>query len=88
MAEANDIYMYDDQISDEILLMASQQYEESSLANGENEQESLDENKCRFASPLNTARIQEVREMGVPLKTRQATTWLVNAWKAWVQERE
>ncbi len=62
------------EVGDEILMEASQKYEES--AGG-----------SRFGKPVTSDCLDQLRDAGVPIKTKQATSWAVNVWGAWAQER-
>ena len=39
--------------------------------------------KMRFAIAKNSDDIEKAKQLGVPIKTEQATSWSVKAWQEW-----
>ena len=61
-------------ILDSFLLEASQEFEDKVESR-------------RFGKPVQSEVVDQVREAGVPAKTRQATSWSLNVWRAWAKAR-
>ena len=62
---------------DEILFLASQQYERAEPTGPE----------CRFAAPVSVKDVDDARRSGVPEKTQRQTTWASKVWSDWAGER-
>ena len=91
-----------DDIDDKLLLEASQQYEamnehaQQGMGDVDSENDVVDELfleaseqfESRFGKPATESVIDEVRNSGVPLKTRQSTDWRVKIWKDWAINRK
>ena len=67
------LIMSDDDSIDGFMLEASQQYEERDN---------------RFAEPVSSNHLTELKDSGIPTKTRQSTNWALNVWKSWVKARK
>ena len=75
-------------LGDEVFMEASQMYESS--AKSEASQLPYEIGRVRhshFGKPVSNSSVEEDREAGVPVKTKQATTWASNVWKSWVKHR-
>ena len=44
--------------------------------------------KMRFAFAKNSDDIEKAKQLGVPIKTEQATSWSVKAWQEWTMQRD
>ena len=44
--------------------------------------------KMRFAIAKNSDDIEKAKQLGVPIKTEQATSWSVKAWQEWTMQRD
>ena len=69
--------------TDEILLLASQQFEERYA--GEEVSEVVDCSVLHYGSPKTSKQVDDVRKLGVPLKTREQNKWVSNIWCDWAQ---
>ena len=69
--------------TDEILLLASQQFEENY---GGKEMSEVD-GVLRYGSPKTSKQIDDVRKLGVPVKTRDQNKWVCRIFSDWAQYR-
>ena len=75
--------------SDELLLLASQQYESEFVDDGGAQAGSASGSTGRrFGVPVSSAVVEQSRKSGVPPKTRGQTTWCCRVWAAWVKDRK
>ena len=78
MLEANETI-----IEDDILIQASQMFEPA------NRQTKVEPacSSTRFGCPQSSSDLKEIKDAGVPYRTKQSTQWATNEWKDWSKAR-
>ena len=73
---------------DELLLMASQQYEEQSEQEGESAHEgNTASGASRYGCPVSTVQVEAMRKTGVAVKTQEQNNWAASVWHDWATYR-
>ena len=58
------------------------------MENTENNGQLAKKTVMRFAIAKNSDDIEKAKQLGVPIKTEQATSWSVKAWQEWTMQRD